>query len=127
MTSIQSTSPPSLHATSAPLFNEGVPKHSPPAGTLRFTVKEEDYGDAMDFLNDAAQWNRTPFKLDSDEQTKTDFGGGQGTYRTITVNFLPDNADGTFSQQQSNRVESTKRMFQGRMNSADISNYAPTQ
>ena len=94
---------------------------------IRFTVKAEDYSDAVDFFKDAANWNRVNVKLESEDIANNDYGGGQGSYTTVTFSFIPDQADGTFSSSYQEKIKSAERMFQGRMNSAGIRNYAPEE
>ncbi|TFF14019.1 hypothetical protein EXW72_06745 [Pseudomonas sp. BCA14] len=100
--------------------------HAKPTNA-QFTVKEEDHADALDFFNDAASWNRVKVKLESDQPSVDDFGGGKGTYHTVKFSFVPDRADGTFSPEYVNKTERAIRMFEGRMSSAGITNYAPVE
>ncbi|KAB0570252.1 hypothetical protein [Pseudomonas palleroniana] len=93
----------------------------------QFTIKQEDLADVMDFFYDAVSWNRVKVKLEFNQATVNDFGGGHGTYHTVKFSFIPDRADGTFSPDYLDKTERATLMFEGRMRSAGITNYAPVE
>ncbi|UII69187.1 hypothetical protein LVW35_15980 [Pseudomonas sp. HN11] len=127
MSSISTSSPTSWVDTESQVRAVRSSAPHPQSTFHQFTVKQEDRADALDFFEDAARWNRVKVEQEFDQSTVGDYGGGEGTYNTIKFNFLPDRADGTFSPDYLKKTESAKRMFEGRMRSAGIQNYAPAQ
>ncbi|NCE87314.1 hypothetical protein [Pseudomonas sp. Q1] len=99
----------------------------PQSTSRQFTVHKEDHADAVNFFNDAANWNRVTVKQEADQSFVADFGDGRETYHTVKFSFVPDQADGTFSPDYLKRMEGANRMFEGRMRSAGIANYAAVQ
>ncbi|WP_411380641.1 hypothetical protein [Pseudomonas sp. MPB26] len=105
----------------------GTP-HSTP---MRFTVKLEDYRDAMKIFNDLAQSKVIRTRLESDTFEMSDYGGGVGLYNTLAFQLQPNPKENGHESESLNspalrlRFADFQREFQEKLSEAGIRNYAP--